>query len=79
MKLRCYLLSFLRIDHPDSEHCNARETSGEVMRKRPEELNWRTPPHSRTNGDREERIDSEPGEVITLPVSLKAQQGKKSA
>ena len=46
-----YLLGRLRIHRPDCEHCNARETSGDEMRKRLEELNWRTRPHSRNNGD----------------------------
>jgi hypothetical protein len=40
------------------------------MRKRLEELNWRTLPHSPNNGDHGE--DSKPGEVISTPVSLKA-------
>jgi hypothetical protein len=38
----CYLLSLLRIHSPDCEHCNARETSGDEIRKRLEELCWRT-------------------------------------
>ncbi len=41
MKLKCNLLSLLRIHRPDCEHCNAREKSGHEMRKRLEELNWR--------------------------------------
>ncbi len=41
MKLKCNLLSLLRIHRPDCEHCNARETCGHEMRKRLEELNWR--------------------------------------
>lgn len=42
MKLRsllCRVLSFLRIQEPDCEHCNHREAcSGDDMRKRLEEL-----------------------------------------
>jgi hypothetical protein len=38
----CYLLALLRIHSPDCEHCNARETSGDEIRKRLEELAWRT-------------------------------------
>jgi hypothetical protein len=52
------------------------------MRKRLEELNWRTLPHSPNNGDHGEAVggfDSKPGEVISTPVSLKAQQKKKIA
>ncbi|MGA2458030.1 MAG: hypothetical protein ABSF85_10715 [Terriglobales bacterium] len=45
------------------------------MRRRLEELNWRTQPGSLNNGV----FDSEPGEVIGTPVSLKAQQKKKIA
>jgi hypothetical protein len=46
------------------------------MQKRLEELNWRM------QADSSEVVrvfDSELAEVITLPVSLKVQQGKKSA
>ena len=67
---KCYLLSLLRIHHPDCECRNAPEKYGEEMRKRLEELNWRTQPHSLNNGV----FDSKPGEVISTPVSLKAQQ-----
>ena len=74
MNLKCYLLSLLRIQHPDCELCNAREKYGEEMRKRLEELNWRTQPRSPNNGV----FDSKPGEVISTPVSL-AQQRKKIA
>ncbi len=80
MNLKCYLLSLLRIQHPDCELCNAREKYGEEMRRRLEELNWRTQP--RSHGDHGEVVkafDSEHGEVISTPVSLKAQQDKKIA
>jgi hypothetical protein len=75
---KCSLLSSLRIHSPECEYCNARETSGDEMRKRLEELNWRTRPHSRNNGDCGDVVklfDSKPGEVISPPISL-AQQKK---
>lgn len=73
MKLRCSLLSLLRIHHSDCEHC-AREKHGFEMRKRLEELNWRTQVNS---PEIVAVFDSEPGEVIALPVSWKAK--KKTA
>jgi hypothetical protein len=75
VNLKCYLLSLLRIQHLDCELCNAREKYGEAMRRRLEELNWRTQPRSPNNGV----LDSKPGEVISTPVSLKAQQQEKTA
>jgi hypothetical protein len=57
----CYLLALLRIHSPDCEHCNARETSGDEMRKRLEELSWRTKPRSLKNDD--------DGEVVEEPDS----------
>ena len=74
MNLRCYLLSLLRIHHPDCERC-AREKYGDEMRKRLEELNWRTQPHSPEAGG---FFDSKPGEVAGSPISV-AQQRKKIA
>lgn len=47
------------------------------MRQRLEELNWRTLPDSHANGDHGRvavAFDSEPGEVISAPVSLMGQQ-----
>jgi len=86
VKLRprmCYLLSLLRIHHPDCDHCNARATCGDEMRKRLEELNWRTQPASLNNGDHEEVVkvfNPKPGEVVVSPpISLKAKQQKKVA
>jgi hypothetical protein len=83
VKLRCSLLSLLRIHHPDCEHCKAREEYGIEMRKRLEELNWRTQPRSLNNGDHGEVVggfDSKPGEVVASPpISLKAQQRKRIA
>jgi hypothetical protein len=70
VKLRCYLSSLLRIHHPDCKHC-ARGTPGDVMRKRLEELGWRTQPCS---PEVVGVFDSQPGEIITLPLSLKARR-----
>ena len=81
LRWKCYLLSLLRIQHPDCELCNAREKYGVEMRKRLEELNWRTQPYSLNNGDHDEVVgvfDSKPGEVISTPISL-AQQKRKTA
>ncbi len=76
LRWKCHLLSLLRIQHPDCELCNARETCGDELRKRLEELNWRTPPHSLNKGV----FDSKPGEVAASPpLSLKAEQQKKIA
>ena len=72
---KCYLLSLLRLQHPDCEPCNEGEKYGEAMRRRLEELNWRTQPRSLNDGG----FDSKPGEVISTSVSLKAQQEKKIA
>jgi hypothetical protein len=47
------------------------------MRERLEELNWRTTPNSR--GEVGNVFDSKSGEVISTPISLKAQQKKKIA
>ena len=80
MKLRCYLLSVLRIHGPDCEHCNAHETCGYEMRKRLEELSGRTQLHSLSNGNHEEVVgvfDSKPSEVVASPpISLVQQQNK---
>ena len=42
----CSLFSLLRIHNPDCEHCDAHETRGDELRKRLEELCWRTQPCS---------------------------------
>jgi hypothetical protein len=80
---RCFLLSLVRLHSPDCERCNAHETHGDEMRKRLEELSWRTQPRSlnRLNhGDHEEVVevfDSKPGEVVAnQPASLKPEQRK---
>jgi hypothetical protein len=44
------------------------------MRRRLEELNWRTKPGSLNN----EVFNSKPGEVISTPVSLKVRKKKNS-
>ena len=78
MKLRCYLLYLLRIHRPDCERCNARETCGDEMRRRLEELNWRTQPDSLNNGDHEQVVavfDSKPDKVVASPpISLAAEK-----
>jgi hypothetical protein len=82
VKLSCYLLSLLRIHHPDCEHCKAREKYGIEMRKRLEELNWRTQPHPLNDGNHGEVVrgfDSKPGEVVASPPISLAQQEKKIA
>ena len=81
MKLRCYLLSILRIHGSDCAHCKAREKCGLEMRGRLEELNWRTHLRSHNNEDHGEAVkvlDSEPGELVaSLPISL-VQRVKKA-
>jgi hypothetical protein len=50
------------------------------MRKRLEELNCRTHPHSPNNGNHGEAVggfDAKPGEVVSTPISLKAQKRRK--
>jgi len=74
---KCYLLSLLKLHSPDCECRNAPEKYGEAMRRRLEELNWRTQP--RSHGDHGVAVggfDSKPGEVISTPVSLVQQQKK---
>ncbi len=77
----CYVLSVLRIHRPHCEHCSAREMRGEEIRKRLEELNWRTQPRSLNqggHGDVVEVSDSTPRVVAEIPpVSL--EQSKKIA
>jgi len=83
VNLRCSLLALLRIHSPDCEHCKAREEYGVEMRKRLEELNWRTQPHPLNDGDDELVVgvfDSKPGEVVASPpIALAQQQQKKIA
>ena len=75
LRWKCYVLSLLKIQHPDCELCNAREKYGVEMRRRLEELNWRTQPHSINDGV----FDSETGEVVASPPISLAQQQKKIA
>lgn len=78
MKLRCYLLSFLRIHHPDCEHCKAREKCGLQMRERLEELKWRTElPNIEDHGEAVRVFDSMPEVVASSAISL-AQQVTKA-
>jgi len=79
VNLRCYLLSLLRLHSPDCECLVAREKDGVEMRKRLEELGWRTQPRSLKGGDHGE-VSSKPGEVVaSASIPLKVQQRKKTA
>ena len=81
MKLRCYLLSLLRIHRLDCEHCKAREKCGIEMRERLAELNRRTQPNLVKKGVQGEVVpdfDSKPGEVVARPPGSSAQQMKKA-
>jgi hypothetical protein len=52
------------------------------MRKRLEDLSERTQPHPLNHGNHEEGVevfDSRPGEVVSTPMSSKAQKRKKIA
>ena len=79
LRWKCYVLSLLKIQHPDCELCNPREKYGEEMRKRLEELNWTQPRSHGDHGGAVGGFDSEPGEVISTSVSLKAQKRKQLA
>ena len=82
MNLRCYLLSLVKLHSPDCELCNARKKYGEELRKRLEELSWRTQPRSLNNGDHDEVVgvlDSNPAGVLASPPISLAQQRKKIA
>ena len=80
MNLKCYLLSLLRIHRPDCEICNAREKYGVELRKRLEELSWRTRARSLNNGAHDEVwLDSKPVEGLASPPISLAQQRKKIA
>ncbi len=80
MKLKCYLLSLLRIHRPDCEHCKARETCGIEMREWLAELNCRTQPYSLNNEDRGKpvEVDSKPAEVVAPPPISFEQLEKKA-
>jgi len=77
----CSLLFLLRIHRPDCEHCHVRETCGYEMRKRLEELNWRTQPCLLNNVDHGEVVrvvDSKLSEVMNLPIFAGAAGEKES-
>jgi negative regulator of sigma E activity len=50
----CYVLSLLRIHSSDCEHCMVRQTCGDELRKRLEELDGRKQPSSQENGNHRE-------------------------
>jgi hypothetical protein len=81
VKLRCYLLSLLRIHRPDCEHCKAREKCGLEMRERLEELNRRTQPNLLKEVHREvvEVFDSKPGGVDSSATISSARQVNKAS
>jgi hypothetical protein len=82
VKLRCYLLSLLKIHGSDCAHCKAGEKCGLEMRERLEELSGRTQPRSLNNGDHGEAVkvfDSEPGELVASPPISLAQQHQEIA
>jgi hypothetical protein len=74
VKLRCRLLSILRLHSPDCQHCNAREEHGVEMRRRLEELNWRTQAHSPNESTGV--FDSVHREVISTTISLEQKRKK---
>lgn len=80
MKLRCYLLSFLRIHPLNCEHCKAHESFGLEMRERLEELNRRTQPNSlktETHRDVAEAFNSKPSGVgASAPISSTEREKK---
>lgn len=81
MQIQCYLRSIIRIHRPDCQRC-AREKAGGEMRKRLEDLNWRTQPQSPNHKDREdgmEIVDSKSSDAISPPVSGKEEERKKTA
>jgi len=82
VNLKCYLLSLLRIHRPDCELCNAREEYGVELRKRLEELSWRTRARSLNNEEHDEVVgvlDSNPAEDLARPPISLAQPRKKIA
>ena len=81
MKLRCRLLSFLKLHQPDCDLCKARETCGLDMRRRLEELNSRTLPNSRRREARGEVaavVARKPLEVIQNSAGSLAREVKKA-
>ena len=78
LRWKCYLLSLMRMQHPDCELCNAREEYGVEVRRRLEELSWRVQPRSPNNADKLV-FDSKSGEVAGSPPMSLAQKQKKIA
>ena len=81
MKLRCYLLSFLKLHQPDCDYCRARETCGLDMRKRLEELNGRMRPNSLKKdvcGEVAAIFDCKPCEAIASPSVSFSHKVKKA-
>jgi len=80
VNLRCYVLRLLRIHRPDCENCQAREKCGVEMRKRLEELNWRTQPHPLNSGTHGKTMeaDSKPCEVVASSPTPLAKHAKKA-
>jgi hypothetical protein len=79
VKLRCYLLSLLRIHPRSCEHCKASEKSGLEMRERLEELN-RQPNllKQEIHGEIVEGFDSKPSEVLASAPVSSAKREKKA-
>lgn len=79
MKLRCYLLSLLRIHPLSCEHCKASERSGLEMRERLKELN-RQPNSLNQEIHREivEGSDSKPSEGLASAPISSAKREKKA-
>jgi hypothetical protein len=81
VKLRCYLLSLLRIHPLSCEHCKASEKCGLEMRERLEELNRRTQPNllkEEIHREIVEGFDSKPSEVLASAPISSAQREKKA-
>ena len=81
VKLRCYLLSLLRIHPLGCEHCKASEKSGVEMRERLEELNRQTQPNllkKEIHGEIAEGVDSKPSEVLASAPISSAKREKKA-
>jgi len=81
VKLRCYILSLLRIHPLSCEHCNASEKSGLEMRERLAELNRQTQPNllkKEIHREIVEDFDSKPSEVLASAPISSAQREKKA-
>ena len=81
MKLRCHLLSLLRIHPLSCEHCQVSEKFGLEMRERLEELNRRMQPNllkKEIHREIVEGFDSKPSEVLASAPISSAQREKKA-